>query len=568
MTTQVPVLFTYQTPLDNPPIGANFVNIVNGHLSLDSGNTTPASIGIGIGSPPYDPTGAPILTGPQRFLGFGVNIDFGAFYGALYWNGSAEVYNTSTQATIGTWLDNLVNLGVRVVRIHDLDIGLSANLFCSTTGPQTTTRTLDPVSMDLLGWFFNQCKTRNIRVIITMHFGRQLINATDTPPVSSPSFTECSTSASPYTGLTGMMHPWFWYDTGLQYLQTEYIQNVLTYVNPYTSIALGRDPTLLAVILQNETSLSTNVPATGYNGSLYPVLQSMWTASTQAWAAANGVTWSTMNAVQFNEWAIQLETQVLQAQATFARGYTSALIIANTFYGNAPYGIVKSMYDSGDIMDFHIYSRSTLTDPDALLAPPIGNPGGLRTGFSACAAGCTFNKPTICTEWTPVAQANPNMRNPTNDTRVPDSERSQAIAAVVNAAIEQDLDIICLYSYLRNPVNYDLSVWTPGVYDFIDDAVFLNGIRAAIAAFHDIDNRPTSTTLVTLSPQDYYGSMGGSYNPPVSPFNDPDLYGISQTTKIQMFFGTVLPTLIGQGFSVPHITRSTVAVFTMPDFAQ
>jgi len=485
-----PVLYPTLTPLDNPPITDEFVSVNNGHLWLNG----------------------------QRFVGFGVNIDSFAWVGVK--SGNPPTYSANAVATMRAWLDNLVNMGVRVVRLHSWDELTGGNIFSWFN--DTTTRRFDGNTIDVLAWAFNECKVRNIRVIFTLHYLRQLVVTNDVPDVPSPLFYESATSNSPFYGTLSEMHPWFWYDTGLQWLQTEYIKNILTYVSKYSGLPLGQDPVLLSVTIQNETSLAKTIPYS-YSPTKYPFMSAALIANLQAWCIANGVNYNTMSALQHVQWAVETETQVLQAEVAFARQYTPALITAGTFYGNAQCGCIKTIYEAGDMVDFHMYAGTT---PNQFLVDITNPTNTIRTSFSALCAACNLGKPTLCTEWAPVG----------NNARNPDSDRSKVMAAVVGAAVQQDVDMLFLYSYMHATVNNNPGFWNPGLWDFIDDALFLKSVRTQIAKFHDVDLRPTSVTMMPFTPAKYYGyNSGSNFIQPLIPYEDPDILSVPQTTCIQMF---------------------------------
>jgi len=243
-------------PPTAPPISAGPVTVQNGHLAV----------------------------GQQRATFFGVNVDNWAILGMVTMQNGLPALNTNSTQLVAAQLDNLVNAGVRAVRIHGLDCFTGCNLFCCGNGPQTGSRQLDPISLQALGWFFNACGQRNLRIVLTLHYQRVLKPA-DVPSWACSTFVEC-TSQSYLGNPVGCMHPWMWFDAGLMQLQAEFNQQLLRWVNPYTNLALGDDPTLMAVILQNEHSLAKDNP---WSFTAHPVLNGLFNTATAAWCQANGV---------------------------------------------------------------------------------------------------------------------------------------------------------------------------------------------------------------------------------------------------------------------------------------
>jgi hypothetical protein len=510
MNTPSPPTIWFGSPAA-PPASAGPVTVQNGHLAVAD----------------------------KRVTFFGVNVDNWAILGMVTMHNGQPHLDPNCTALVAAQLDNLVNAGVRAVRIHGLDTFRGCNLFCCTNGPQTTTRQLDPVSLQALGWFFSASGQRNIRIVLTLHYMRQLLPS-DVPAWTCPTFVECTTSS--YLGYpAGCMHPWMWFDPGLMQLQAEFNQQLLRWVNPYTNLALGDDPTLMAVILQNEHSLAKDDP---WSYTSHPVLNGLFDAAAAAWCQANNLSLNQFGALQHAQFCADTETAVLGAETANVRSLTHALVIAGTYYGDAPYSSVVAPAAVGDVVDFHFYSRSSPSDTNGFLFG-LATATSARSRFAAVAAGCAWNgKPQICSEWGPVAQG---LGNPPD----PPAERSQVLAAVVKAAIAQDLDAVFLYSWLHSKVQGEGSpYWVPTVYDFRVDPVLTEGLPSQTAAFHDLTLRPvstgsqqaasTSSTTVSLTPTNgKYGSMvhnaaGQMVYEQQGPFTDPALYAIPAGTKVEV----------------------------------
>ncbi len=509
-------------PSTAPPISAGPVTVQNGHLAV----------------------------GQQRATFFGVNVDNWAILGMVATQNGHPGLNANSTALMAAQLDNLCNAGVRAVRIHGLDCFTGCNLFCCGNGPQTGTRQLNPTSLQALGWFFNACGQRNLRIVLTLHYQR-VLGPSDVPAWSCPTFAEC-TSQSYLGNPVGCMHPWMWFDAGLMQLQAEFNQQLLRWVNPYTNLALGDDPTLMAVILQNEHSLAKDNP---WAYAAHPALNGLFNAATTAWCQANAVAPNKFGAAQHQQFCVATETAVLAAQAANVRGLTHALVVASTYYGDAPYASLAAPAAVGDAIDFHFYSRYAPTDTNGFLQGQTASPAaasppaipGARTRFAAVAAGCAWGgKPQFCTEWGPVGQFTGNPVDPV-------AERSQVTAAVVETAISQDLDAVFLYSWLHSQVQGEGSpYWKPTVYDFRVDPVMANGLPSHAASFHDLSLRPAATTSpsvtgVSVGPTTIsFTPTGGVYGSTVTnaagqsayeqfgPYTDPALYSIPAGTKVQV----------------------------------
>jgi hypothetical protein len=165
--------------------------------------------------------------------------------------------------------------------------------------------------------------------------------------------------------------------------------------------------------------------------------------------------------------------------------------------------------------------------------------------------------PQFVTEWGPVCQYRPNVQDPP-------AERSQVLAAVVRAAIAQDVDFLALYSWAHSPVFSEGSpYWRPVVYDFRVDPVITAGLPAQVAAFHDLTLRANLPT-VTVAPS-LYGTMttnaaGQAIYQQYGPYTDPALYAVPAGTKVQL---SVAPTAtIGTDNNVPMSVAATATIGT------
>ena len=442
-TIPVPVLFP---PVGAPPIGTDFVAVSNGQLTLDG----------------------------QRFVGLGVNVTGWCLWGTLL---DANLNLAAAgQAAANAALDNLVNAGIRVIRINDFDGGVDSNIFASGNTPQTTTRTLDPSALNALGWFIAACKQRNLRVMLTLHELRALQPA-DLPAWACPTFAECLATRFG-EGPLGTMQPWFWVDAGLVQLQNEFASQLLDYVNPWTGIAIGKDPVLLAVTLQNEHSLVKDGPFFAA-----PVFQQLLQANEQAYCQANGIAWKglyTLTKAQIQQWLSQLETTVLESQAAYVRTLTPALVIAGTFFGDGSYAQLIGPCAAGDVSDSHFYSRYAATDTNGFLGGQIA--ADVRSKFSAVLAGCSFGgKPLVCSEFGFVNQATTQLD--------PVAEQSQDMEAAIRSLVNQDCSVACLYGWGWHTF-FDDQYHVQGVYDSRVNATLLAGFQSLTDWFHDLSLRP------------------------------------------------------------------------------
>ena len=528
VNTPSPSTIWFPTPA-GPPLSAGPVSVENGHLAVNG----------------------------QRVTFFAVNIDFSAILSLLNatkvsgaTGASAVVYklDSKQEAVWSRQLDNLVTPGIRAVRIHGLDNQGEPNLFANP-GPPTTTRQFDPAALSALDWFLAALEQRNLRYVLDLHYTRQLVPA-DAPPWACPLFAECSTQAY-LNAPVGLMNPWMFFDDGLMQLTREYCDNLLGHVNPFTGTTIGAGPGLMAVVLENEQSLSKVAP---WSFNAHPQLNAAFNADFAHWCAAQNITVPKAGSIQHSQYAAWKETQVFAAYASHVRTLTPALVIAGNYFGNGPYSMLVSLAAVGDAIDSHFYSYYSASDPGngflcgqtASTSPAPASPNATRSRFAAVLAGCSLTGPDghalpqFVTEWGPVCQYRPNTQDPP-------TERSQVLAAAVSAAIAQDVDFLALYSWAHSPVFSEGSpFWRPDVYDFRVDPVITAGLPAQVARFHDISLRPGSTNSsqpnasVALAPTNgVYGTMtkspsGQTVYAQFGPYTDPALYAVSANTKVTM----------------------------------
>jgi hypothetical protein len=527
----------------NPPLSAGPVTVQNGHLAV----------------------------GQQRATFFGVNFDATAIFSLLNVKEVAgvrqQVLDPSQQTVMAAQLDNLLAGGVRAVRVHGLDCASMANIFA--TGSTTT---FNPAAVEALDWFLAALEQRELRFVLELHYTRQLVPG-DLPANASALAQEC-VQQSCVGAPVGTMVPWVAFDTvTLQPLMNQYSQMLLRHVNQFTGTAIGDSPACLAVQLTNEQSL-TKVSAWSMPTNC-PVLQQAFVAATTNWCeTVADIPLAKMGAVEHAEfWAWQ-ETQWMQNLAAVVRTFTHALVIAESYFGDGPYSMLVSSLAVADILDAHFYSYYSPSDQTANGGPGngflCGFSGGqtassvsgtgasstsARSRFEAVLAGCNLAAagagskavplsralplPLFVTEWGPVAQYRVNGQFEQD----PVAERSQVLAAVVDAAIAQDVDAIFLYSWAHSPVFSEGSIyWKPDCYDFRVDPVLVSGFAAQAARFHDLSLRGSASSQASVTvtaTNGLYGAMvtdaaGKQVYEQYGPYTDPALYAIPAGTKAEV----------------------------------
>jgi hypothetical protein len=209
-------------PASAPPLAAGPVTVQDGHLAIAG----------------------------QRVTFFAVNFDFTAVLSLLNPKAGVLHLDLAQQAVMGKQLDNLVAAGVRAVRIHGLDNCGMPNVFAAGGGA-TSTRQLDPAALAALDWLISALEARNLRYVLDLHYMRQLTSV-DLPAWACPLFAEC-TSHSYLGAPIGLMNPWMFQDDGLMALTREYASLLLTHVNAFTQVPIGKSNGLIAVVTSNRS---------------------------------------------------------------------------------------------------------------------------------------------------------------------------------------------------------------------------------------------------------------------------------------------------------------------------
>ena len=141
----------------------------------------------------------------------------------------------------------LAQAGCNIVRLHQLDAQWDTpNIFAYTKGKRvTTTRKLDPVSMEHLDYLIACLKEEGIYIYLDMMTYRK--------------FKEGDEVAF-HDQLMDAGKPWNILDGRMIWLQKEYCTQLWTHVNPYTGLAYKDDPAFVLTEISNENDLFQDAP--------------------------------------------------------------------------------------------------------------------------------------------------------------------------------------------------------------------------------------------------------------------------------------------------------------------
>lgn len=139
----------------------------------------------------------------------------------------------------------LAQAGCNIIRFHQLDAEWDTpNIFSYSKGKRvTTTRQLDPKSMDALDYFIHCLKQEGIYVYLDMMTYRKFKEGDDVPQ---------------HELLGDSAKPWSITNPRLIELQKEFATQIWTHVNPYTGLAYKDDPAIVLTEITNECDLFVN----------------------------------------------------------------------------------------------------------------------------------------------------------------------------------------------------------------------------------------------------------------------------------------------------------------------
>ena len=141
----------------------------------------------------------------------------------------------------------LAQAGCNIVRLHQLDAQWDTpNIFSYSKGKRvTTTRVLDPKSMDHLDYLISCLKEEGIYIYLDMITYRKFKEGDDVLYNDQ---------------LMDAAKPWNMIDERLIELQKEYCTQLWNHVNPYTGLAYKDDPAFVLTEIANENDLFQDSP--------------------------------------------------------------------------------------------------------------------------------------------------------------------------------------------------------------------------------------------------------------------------------------------------------------------
>jgi len=281
----------------------------------------------------------------------------------------------------------LAQSGCNIVRFHQLDAEFGCpNLYAYTRGKRvTTTRELDPESMDRLDYLIYALKKNGIYCYLDMLTYRKFKSGDDVPYAKT-----LGNSAKPFSVI----------NRRLIELQKEFMNQIWNRYNPYTELAYKDDPVFVMTEITNECDIF-RLGKSLENG--HPYYANELRQKMQDWMDANGIDYDCMNGdVTKNVPPVSTCKKALtrayyREMYDYMRSIGVKIPITGTNWMNNSYGVVETE-DEMDYSDGHLYYYDwRWGEEDKYCAnDPIN---GYRMTLQKVAICALNNKPFYVSEW-------------------------------------------------------------------------------------------------------------------------------------------------------------------------
>lgn len=241
----------------------------------------------------------------------------------------------------------LAQAGCNLVRLQQMDAEWYApNIFSFTKGRRlTTTRKLDPVSMERLDYLIYCLKEHGIYCYLDMHFYRKFKSGDGVVDADQ---------------LSDVGKPYNMTNRHLIELQKEYATNLWTHYNPYTKLAYKDDPIFVMSEIVNECDLFTKGVTETWWFTLPEYYDREYRQLFKAWLDENGLEYDWENCDMFanDETLIAFKTKVTQDFLTEMHDHMRAIgvkcPIAGTNWNASTHALAKA-HQGMDFTDIHPY---------------------------------------------------------------------------------------------------------------------------------------------------------------------------------------------------------------------
>ena len=240
----------------------------------------------------------------------------------------------------------LAQAGCNIVRMHQLDAQWDTpNIFSYSKGKRvTTTRILDPKSMDHLDYLISCLKAEGIYIYLDMITYRKFKEGDDVPF---------------HDQLMDAGKPWSMVDPRMIELQKEYCTQLWTHVNPYTGLAYKDDPAFVLTEIANEHDLFMDSPMKKREYQVIPHYINNFRHMFRDWLQEKGIAFDWENCDLYTTEMPMIEFKMALTEKYYAEMYAHLrsigvkIPIAGTNWSRCD-GFVKT-HEAMDFTDSHHY---------------------------------------------------------------------------------------------------------------------------------------------------------------------------------------------------------------------
>ena len=230
--------------------------------------------------------------------------------------------------------------GCNIVRFHQLDAEWdSPNIYCYHKGPRvTTTRKLDPVSMDHLDYLIYCLKNEGIYVYFDMMTYRKFKSGDGVAHAE-----ELLDSAKPYS----------YFDRRMIELQKEFCDQIWNRKNKYTGLLYKDDPVFVMTEITNECDVFVHRPPN--KGADCPYYEQKFRELYRDWLAKNGKTgdWENDNVYALDdENAMAFRLELSRSYYREMYDYMRSIGVKIPITGTNWYKTVPALTEAQSEMDF------------------------------------------------------------------------------------------------------------------------------------------------------------------------------------------------------------------------
>lgn len=283
----------------------------------------------------------------------------------------------------------LAQTGCNIVRFHQLDSEWDTpNIYAYTKGKRvTTTRELDPVSMDHLDYLIYCLKKEGIYVYFDMMTYRKFKSGDGLEQTK-----ELGDSAKPYSIINRRMIE----------LQKEFCDQIWNRYNPYTKMLYKDDPVFAMTEITNECDMFSMKGYQGQHGNEFPYIWEM-RLSFKAWLEEKGIEYDWENCVLWEpvhpiiDWKLDVTTAYFNEMRDYMRSIGVKIPITGTNWVHGSPANVVSEKDMDFVDSHHYFYDWGWGEEDKFCANERIN--GKKAALGEIGLNRVNNRPYFISEW-------------------------------------------------------------------------------------------------------------------------------------------------------------------------